>query len=219
MDIDQDDDGRDVRSDADSAEILAGLWLTWGEVCAGLSEEEWARATRCGDWNVAALAAHVSSGVGGMAALLDDRRVDGPADLRTAADLLRAVKPSAEVASRLAERVADQARDDGAESTSAELVERFRTGVALCERLRGQLHQSADYFGRGTSTLEAAVDLRIVEALVHILDLQEALGRPVDFPQDGMRITIAFLVDLVPPVAFIELATGRGTHDIFPVHS
>lgn len=219
MDTEQNGDGRQVMSEADSAGILAGLWMAWSEVCAGLSEEDWSRPTRCGDWNVAALVAHVSSGVGGLAALVDDRGVDGPAELRSAAELLRAVKPSAEVASRLAERVAGQARDDGAASTTAELVERLRAGVDLCERLTGRLDQSADYFGRGTSTIGAAVDLRIVEAFVHVLDLQAALDRPLVFPQDGMRITIAFLVDLVPPVAFIELATGRGSHDIFPVHS
>lgn len=208
-----------MTSNENSADALAELWAHWAEVCDGLSQEQWSLPTRCGAWNVAALAAHVSGGVSGLRALLDVRRTDGPANLRTAVELIRAVKPTSDVAEALADRVAAQAVDDASSSVSAELVERFRDGGDVCARAASQLDVAADYFGRGTATIGAAVDLRIVEAAVHLLDLQSALHRERAVPEQGMQITLDFLVGLVPPVDFLEAATGRQPVDFFPVHS
>jgi hypothetical protein len=56
-----------------------------------------------------------------------------------------------------------------------------------------------------------------MEATVHLLDLQRALGRPPDVPADGLAHTTAVLAAMAPPVDFIEAATGRTTADLFPV--
>ncbi len=208
-----------MSANSSSLEALEELWRVWGDTCSKLTDADWSRPTRCGDWTVQALTAHVSSGVGGLEALVTKRLVDAPAMITTAADLIKAVKPSADVAEELAAKVARSARDDADQATPQELLARFAAGIALCEGLDFDLSAVADYFGRGHATVEAAVDLRVVEATVHLFDLQSALGVELSAPKDGIDITRCFLVDLTPPVDFIEAATGRRPVDFFPVHS
>lgn len=59
----------------------------------------------------------------------------------------------------------------------------------------------------------------MMEATVHLLDLQRALGQPPDVPAAGLTHTAAVLVEMAPPVDFIETATGRSTTGLFPVLS
>ena len=202
-----------------SVVALEQLWREWQSVCAELDASQWALPTRCGEWDVRSLTAHVSSGVGGFEALATKRRVGEPAQITTAADLIKAVKPSADVAEELSQKVARSAREDADQATPQDLIARFAAGVELCQRADLDPDGVADYFGRGYATLEAAVDLRVVEATVHMLDLKSALGVPLTAPEAGLDITREFLVALTPAVAFIEAATGRGPADFFPVHS
>jgi hypothetical protein len=74
-----------------------------------------------------------------------------------------------------------------------------------------------DYFGRAMLPLEEAVSIGILEATVHLLDLQRALGAPPELPVAGVEHTVALLAQMAPPVDFIELATGRSTAALFPV--
>ena len=74
-----------------------------------------------------------------------------------------------------------------------------------------------DYFGRAMLPLEEAVSIGILEATVHLLDLQRALGVPPDLPAAGVEHTVALLAQMAPPVDFIELATGRSSATVFPV--
>jgi len=76
-----------------------------------------------------------------------------------------------------------------------------------------------DYFGRAVLRLDEAVSIGIVEATVHLLDLQRALGQPPNVPADGLAHTTAVLAEMAPPVDFIEAATGRSAADLFPVLS
>lgn len=202
-----------------SVQALGKLWQVWLSECRQMSDAQWRLPTRCGEWDVMSLAAHVSSGVGGLDALVTKRVVDGPAVITTAAELIRAVKPSSDVAEELSVKVARSARDDADQSTAAELVHRFEQGVSLCSADSVDVQAVCDYFGRGYATVEAAVDLRVVEATVHLFDLQIALDKPLDAPVEGVRITRDFLTDLVPAIDFIEAATGRRPVDFFPVHS
>jgi hypothetical protein len=59
-----------------------------------------------------------------------------------------------------------------------------------------------------------------VEATVHLLDLQDALARPAaEVPAEGLTHTAAVLVQMAPPVDFIEAATGRSRIGLFPLLS
>ncbi|MEV4695105.1 maleylpyruvate isomerase N-terminal domain-containing protein [Micromonospora echinospora] len=59
-------------------EVLGDLWRVWGAWGADLDEAQWTAPTRCAGWDVAALYAHVSQGVGGLAALAQRRSPTGP---------------------------------------------------------------------------------------------------------------------------------------------
>ena len=74
-----------------------------------------------------------------------------------------------------------------------------------------------DYFGRALLRLDEAVSIGILEATVHLLDLQRALGAPPDVPAAGVERTVALLAEMAPPLDFIELATGRSSVALFPV--
>lgn len=208
-----------MNEESSPSQVLAGLWNEWGRVCKSLAPDEWQLQTRCGDWNVKDLVAHVSTGVGGLEALVNERTVQEQATLRTAAEIIRAVKPDEDVAAKLASRVSSMARDDARDNSIAELIERFERGDQVCESASVVLDLSADYFGRGIATIRASIDLRIVEAVVHLMDLQEAVNRPVEIAPRGMEITRDFLVELIPVQDFVEAATGRRSADFFPVHS
>ena len=75
-----------------------------------------------------------------------------------------------------------------------------------------------DYFGRAMLPLAEAVSIGILEATVHLLDLQHALEVvPPDVPGAGLEHTVGLLAAMTPPVDFIELATGRSEVGLFPV--
>lgn len=69
-----------------------------------------------------------------------------------------------------------------------------------------------DYFGRTMLPLSEAISIRILEATVHLLDLQRALG----VPPARLEHTVGILAETTP-VGFIELPTGRSEVEVFPV--
>jgi len=100
------------------------------------------------------------------------------------------------------------------------MVEQFASAGPRAIATARQLGPVAvDYFGRAILRLDEAVSIGIMEATVHLLDLQRALGEPPNVPADGLAHTKALLAEMAPPVDFIEAATGRGAVDLFPVLS
>lgn len=73
-----------------------------------------------------------------------------------------------------------------------------------------------DYFGRTMLPLSEAISIRILEATVHLLDLQRALGVPPEVPPARLEHTVGILAETTP-VGFIELPTGRSEVEVFPV--
>jgi hypothetical protein len=47
-----------------------------------------------------------------------------------------------------------------------------------------------DYFGRAMLPLSEAISIGILEATVHLLDLQRALGVPPEVPPAGLEHTV-----------------------------
>jgi hypothetical protein len=62
--------------------------------------------------------------------------------------------------------------------------------------------------GAVTTWAEAA-RIALLEAVVHLLDVFDALARTTDLPAGALRETAHLLADLADPIAFIEGATGR----------
>jgi hypothetical protein len=66
-------------------------------------------------------------------------------------------------------------------------------------------------------TLVEALRIVLMEATVHLLDLQRALDHPPVVPMQALQETVHLLAELAPAVEFVEAATGRSTHSPLPV--
>lgn len=73
-----------------------------------------------------------------------------------------------------------------------------------------------DYFGRTMLPLSEAISIGILEATVHLLDLQRALGVAPEVPPAGLEHTVGLLAEMTPPLGFIKLPTGRSEVEVFP---
>jgi uncharacterized protein (TIGR03083 family) len=204
----------------DDFDVLVELWQRWCDLGQRLDDERWVRPTRCEGWTVADVFAHVSQGIAGLEGLATRRVVEGSAEYRSAAALLRALKPAPDVAAELAEVTARRATDDASGISRQELVARFcRDSAQAVRQARLQRGATVDYFRHGTTTMEASVHIRIVEAAIHLLDVDDALDEEIDVPDAALRRAIDFLVEMTPARAFIEFASGRSDVHPFPVHS
>ncbi|GII23855.1 hypothetical protein Pme01_34520 [Planosporangium mesophilum] len=182
-----------------------------------MTDEQWARPTRLGDWDVRSLYAHLGGWVFGFSMLVGQVRDVDPTH-HTAAALLREFNRPDGLATSRADKVAAGAREDAAAYSTAQMIETFATvgptAIATARRLGPVV---IDYFGHAMLRLDEAVSIGIVEATVHLLDLQQALGAPPEVPAAGLAHTAAVLAETAPPVDFIEAATGRSAAGIFPI--
>jgi uncharacterized protein (TIGR03083 family) len=196
---------------------LARLWTAWSRQGRALSAEQWDRPTRLGDWTVRMLYAHAAGWPVGLSRLVGMVREAEPTHA-TAAALLRDFNRPGGIASSEAGGVAARAREAASAGTPTDLIERFAvTGPRAIATARRLGPVVVDYFGHALLPLEEAVSIGILEATVHLLDLQRALGAPPDLAAAGVEHTVAVLAQMAPPVDFIELATGRGSAAVFPV--
>jgi uncharacterized protein (TIGR03083 family) len=203
----------------DRLATLDALWLVWAEHGQAMTEEQWRRPTRLGDWDVRSLYAHAGSWPF-MLSMLIDRVRDTEPTHATAAALLRDFNAPDGIAHSMRDKVATGAREDAARYSTAQMVQQFAgTGPQAIATARQLGPVVVDYFGRALLRLDEAVSIGILEATVHLLDLQRALGQPADVPVEGVTHTAAVLVQMAPPVDFIEAVTGRSTTDLFPVLS
>jgi uncharacterized protein (TIGR03083 family) len=189
-------------------DALEAVWERWAEVGAGLSDAEWSTPSRCAGWDVAALFGHV--GVFPHA-VLDPPRADG-GDPVTAVDILRGFNAPAGVAHAMARQVAEHAVAFAAQAGRAGLVASFadvgpRGIAAFRERPADGLVPWPS--SGAVMTWAEAARIALLEAVAHLLDVLDALGRAPDLPAEALRETVHLLADLADPVAFIEGATGR----------
>lgn len=201
----------------DRLTILATLWSAWARHGQAMTPEQWQRPTRLGDWDVRSLYTHAATWPRRFPTLLE-RVTDTPPTHDTAAALLREFNRPGGVAHTRREQIAAAAREDAAAHPVEQAVDQFRhTGPRAIETARRLGPVAVDYGGHAILPLAEAVSIGVMEATVHLLDLQRALGVPPDVPADGLRHTVAVLVDMAPSVDLIEVATGRGTAKVFPV--
>jgi uncharacterized protein (TIGR03083 family) len=202
----------------DRVTTLDALWSVWTEHGQAMTEEQWRQPTLLGAWDVRSLYAHASSWPAILSALTDRVREAEPV-VATAAALLRYFNAPDGIAHTMRDKVASDAHDDAARYSTAQMVERFAvTGPQAIAAARRLGPVVVDYFG-AVMRLEEAVSIGILEATVHLLDLQRALGRPPEVPTEGLTYTVDILVQMAPPVDFIEAATGRNPTGLFPILS
>ncbi|MEU1373839.1 maleylpyruvate isomerase N-terminal domain-containing protein [Streptomyces triculaminicus] len=208
----------------DRLDALERTWRVWAELGTDLTEDQWTAATRCPGWDVAAVYAHHST---------FPRDMDGPLppsmsssleepleEPVTAVEALRRFNAPGGLAYAAAGAVADRAVSGATEAGRGELVERFAVrGPGAVRRLRAaEATRVVPWGGTGVVVeLVEAVRLVLLEATVHLLDVQRALGRPPLVPPQALSDTARLLAEVAPPVDFIEAATGRSTRSPLPV--
>jgi uncharacterized protein (TIGR03083 family) len=201
----------------DRLTTLGLLWAAWEQQGRALSAEQWQQPTRLGDWTVRMLYAHAAGWPFGFAHLVGQVREVAPTHA-SAAGLLGEFNQPGGIATSQADRVAAAGREDAAVYTPAQMIEQFAvTGPQAITRARELGPVVVDYFGRAMLPLAEAVSIGILEATVHLLDLQRALEVPPAVPRAGLEHTVRLLATMTPPVDFIELATGRSEVTLFPV--
>jgi uncharacterized protein (TIGR03083 family) len=200
-------------------DALEQTWQIWAQLGDNLTEEQWSTATRCPGWDVAAVYAHYSVFPLFMSAAppLPEGPVGEP---MTAVEIVRRFNAPDGAAHTMAETVADWAVSEATARTRRELVDRFSVhGPRALQRL----HQAEATtvmpwpLSGAVITLVEAQRIVLMEATVHLLDLQHALNHPPVVPTPALRDTVQLLAELAPAVELIEAATGRSTHSPLPV--
>jgi uncharacterized protein (TIGR03083 family) len=198
----------------DDIAVLADLWLRWWQSGRRLTDEQWSAPTRLERWRVRELYAHVARGILTFGNLLAAPAAGAPAEISCAAAYfarLRGGPASADEVARVAVRFAAETDDAGLVDLFGEpRIEVLAAAAALAPEM--VLASIA-----GPIRLHSYLVTRIVEATVHLLDLQHALGAEVVVPEPALLRTVQVLVRLIPSASFIDLATGRGTDPVFPV--
>jgi uncharacterized protein (TIGR03083 family) len=197
---------------------LSDAWQWWAQHLTDLDKHAWQTDTRLEGWDVAALAAHHSLLVRGLA-LLASQPVDAVPDTSTAADMLRRFNAVDGIANTGAGMVAEMARQQAASMSTTELASVFaESAPRTIESLRTAGPIVVEYFGNGTFPLAEAITIATVEAVVHALDLADAVGADkATLPAGAVRATVDLLASLADPVRFVEAATGRTNSVVLPV--
>jgi uncharacterized protein (TIGR03086 family) len=140
---------------------------------AAVGTDQWSGPTPCGEWDVRALVGHVVA----------------------ANDIFAGVLTGTPLPEMQARRPADPLGDDpdaAYRESAAAVVSAFRTPGAL---------ERPVTIPFGTMPGAGALDVRIVDVLVHGWDLARATGRTVSFPDEIVEQAIEFsrpALDLVP---------------------
>lgn len=203
----------------DRLSTLDALWVVWAAHGRSFTDEQWALPTRLGDWTVRDLYAHHAGWPFGLASLVTQVR-DAEPTHPSAAALLREFNRPDGVANTRRDTAAAAAKDDARRYSTDDMVGQFAThGPRSLGVARSLGPVVVDYFGRALLRLEDAISIGVMEATVHLLDLQRALGQEPDVPAGGLAHTAALLAEMAPPVGLIEAATGRSGVTPFPVLS
>jgi mycothiol maleylpyruvate isomerase-like protein len=201
----------------DRLTTLETLWSAWAEHGRAMTGDQWSRPTRLAAWDVRSLYAHAASWPAVLLPGLLAAVRDAEPTHRTAAALLRDFNAPAGNANRLREWNAAAARDAAGKYHPAQMVEQFAgAGPRAIADARRLGDVTVDYFGQAVLSLREAVAIGVMEATVHLFDLQRALGVAPEAPAGALSLTVALLSEMSPPVELIEAATGRGATP-FPV--
>jgi len=202
----------------DRLDAIGQTWRIWGRLGEDLTEQQWRIPTRCSGWDVAAVYAH-----GSLPPLHLDVAMpsaDAPGEPVSAPQILRGFNDPGGVAHTMAETVADRAVVEAAATGRRELVDRFVVhGPRALARLRRLAPtQVVTWPGPGSvTTVAEAMRIVLLEAVVHLLDAQRALGRAPHVPAVALAETARLLAETAPAVELIEAATGRGDRSPLPV--
>lgn len=188
-----------------TAELLATCWHRWADDLADLLDAHWRLPTRCGGWDVAALASHLAPDAYVRAA---KEPVDGPAAVDDAVLLLRGFNEPGGIAHEEADEVAEDARRLTETRELGELGPRFRDAAEWLLSSGPDPDTVVPHSVVGSVTTQVLLDVGLIEAVVHHQDLRHAIARP-PMPDEAVDEAVAILARIADPQVFIDAATGR----------
>jgi uncharacterized protein (TIGR03083 family) len=189
--------------DALAAYREAAHW--WRSLVGGIDEHQW-ELHGLGEWNVRQLVAHGARAFRTVAEYVEGEPKD-PTRIDTAAAYFRIVL--AEQTPHL--HIAERARREATET--ADWIGANDEHWAAAERALATTALEADvHLFVGEMALGQYLATRVVELVVHGLDLSAAIGIPSDPPVASARMAMEVLLDLAPPgdlSSLLRLVTGR----------
>jgi uncharacterized protein (TIGR03083 family) len=202
------DYGGGMRLDEDAVrETLADAWERWARRCAELTPQQWSTPTRCRPWDVRGLVAHLCPNRS-MFDMLNAATTDEPAAVTDAAEMLRRFNAPGGIAHTSADRIAERATSDAAALTPDEAVTRFTECAEILRATPMSKKSVISYPVVGSTTLAVVAEVALVEATVHLLDLDDAVGG-VQPSRQALATTRDLLIAVPDPIAAIEVLAGR----------
>ncbi|QBJ97897.1 hypothetical protein ERC79_19565 [Rhodococcus sp. ABRD24] len=197
-------------------DLLIRLWRSWAKRARELTDEQWMTETRLPGWTVRDLYVHVTPDV--MIAMLAQPAVDGVAEVTSAAEMLRVFNAETVAAETLHAQLAELVREAAVDVSRESLIERFDVELPdAFERLTGLSRDTVIAHPiLGSVALGAFMDMAILEATVHLLDVVDAVGGSAP-ESEALERTRDVLAAVPDPRAFIEAASGRSKAQVLPV--
>jgi uncharacterized protein (TIGR03083 family) len=197
-----------MRLDEDAVrEVLADAWERWARRCAELTPQQWSTPTRCRPWDVRGLVAHLCPNRS-MFDMLNAATTDEPAAVTDAAEMLRRFNAPGGIAHTSADRIAERATSDAAALTPDEAVTRFTECAEILRATPMSKKTVISYPVVGSTTLAVVAEVALIEATVHLLDLDDAVGG-VQPSRQALAATRDLLIAVPDPIAAIEVLAGR----------
>ncbi|GAB2569590.1 hypothetical protein Aab01nite_07290 [Paractinoplanes abujensis] len=182
-----------------------------GLVRERLTAEQWEAPTRLEPWTVRELYAHACQWPRWLG-YVATQTCDTPPTHHGTAALLTTFNAPGGIATRNREQVAAKAVEVAAERTTEQMTAAFAEAGPRSLDAAGKLGQTVvDYLGTGRMRIGEVLGIGIVEATVHLLDLQRALGEPPSVPAAGLARTSAVLTEMAGPIGLVEALTGRAS--------
>ncbi|WFR71693.1 maleylpyruvate isomerase N-terminal domain-containing protein [Prescottella defluvii] len=159
-------------------DLLIGLWRMWAKRAAELSDEQWTTETRLPGWTLRDVYVHVTPDV--LIAMLAAPAADGDAKVTSAAEMLRVFNADPVAAESLHAQLAEMVRQAATDVDRETLVARFDAELPEAfERLSGLSRDTVIPHPMLESvSLGAFLDMAIMEATIHWLDVVDAVGGP-----------------------------------------
>jgi Mycothiol maleylpyruvate isomerase N-terminal domain len=197
-----------MRPDEDGVrETLADAWERWARRCAELTPEQWSTATRCRPWDVRGLVAHLCPDRS-IFDMLNAATTDDPAEVADAAEMLRRFNAPDGIAHTSADHIAERATTGATKLTPDDAVTRFTECAEILRATPMSKKTVISYPVVGTTTLAVVAEVALMEATVHLLDLDDAVGG-VQPSQQALAATRDLLIAVPDPIAAIEVLAGR----------
>jgi hypothetical protein len=183
-------------------EVLADAWERWARRCAELTPQQWSTPTRSRPWDVRGLVAHLCPDRS-MFDMLNAAAADEAAAVTDASEMLRRFNAPDGIAHTSADHIAERATTEATELTPGGSVTRFTESAEILRATPMSNKTVITYPVVGTTTLAVVAEVALMEATLHLLDLDDAVGSVLP-SQQALAATRDLLIAVPDPIAAIE---------------